>query len=144
MNRVIPLFVTLSTFVGDSAKRIQKRYVGDDRGASIVEYIALLFIVALIVAAVYGSGIDQTIKAKAVSIWLRCDIDILVRRVGRKDTRPLLSGKDPKEVLTELAQKRYPTYAEADIMVETGDAAHHVSVDQIIQALSAHLQGQTP
>lgn len=67
MNRVIPLFVTLSTFVGDSAKRIQKRYVGDDRGASIVEYIALLFIVALIVAAVYGSGIDQTIKAKAVS-----------------------------------------------------------------------------
>jgi hypothetical protein len=67
MNRMIPLFVTLSTFVGDNAKRIQKRYTGDDRGASIVEYIALLFIVALIVAAVYGSGIDQTIKAKAVS-----------------------------------------------------------------------------
>ncbi|MGH3373290.1 MAG: hypothetical protein ACRDP6_00985 [Actinoallomurus sp.] len=67
MNPMIPLFVTLSTFVGDKAKRIQKRYVGDDRGASIVEYIALLFIVALIVAAVYGSGIDQTIKAKAVS-----------------------------------------------------------------------------
>lgn len=66
MNRMIPLFVTLSTFVGDSARRIQKRYTGDDRGASIVEYIALLFIVALIVAAVYGSGIDQTIKSKAI------------------------------------------------------------------------------
>ncbi len=67
MNPMIPLFVTLSTFVGDQAKRIQKRYTGDDRGASIVEYIALLFIVALIVAAVHGSGIDQTIKSKAVA-----------------------------------------------------------------------------
>jgi Flp pilus assembly pilin Flp len=67
MNRMIPFFVTLSTFVEGSAKRIQKRYVGDDRGASIVEYIALLFIVALIVAAVHGSGIDQTIKSKAVA-----------------------------------------------------------------------------
>jgi Flp pilus assembly pilin Flp len=67
MNPMIPLFVTLSTFVGGKANRIQRRYIGDDRGASIVEYIALLFIVALIVAAVHGSGIDQTIKAKAVS-----------------------------------------------------------------------------
>jgi Flp pilus assembly pilin Flp len=64
---MIPFFVILSTLVEDNAKRIQKRYVGDDRGASIVEYIALLFIVALIVAAVHGSGIDQTIKSKAVS-----------------------------------------------------------------------------
>jgi Flp pilus assembly pilin Flp len=66
MNPMIPLFVTLSTFVGDKAKRIQKRYTGDDRGASLIEYIALLFIVALIVAAVHGSGIDQIIKTNAV------------------------------------------------------------------------------
>lgn len=67
MNPMVPLFVTLSTLVEDKTKRIRKRYIGDDRGASIVEYIALLFIVALIVAAVHGSGIDKTIQSKAVA-----------------------------------------------------------------------------
>ena len=42
-------------------------------------------------------------------------------------------------VLQEQAAQRYPTYELADVMVETGDAAHHITVDQVIQALSAHL-----
>ena len=86
---------------------------------------------------------DETrrlIKEKAVSVWLKADLDILARRIGRKDTRPLVSGKDPLAVLTELAETRYPIYAEADIMVETGDTPHHVAVDQILRALAAHLQ----
>jgi shikimate kinase len=86
---------------------------------------------------------DETrrlIKEKAVSVWLKADLDILARRIGRKDTRPLVSGKDPLAVLTELAESRYPIYAEADIMVETGDTPHHVAVDQILRALAAHLQ----
>ncbi|WP_374653417.1 shikimate kinase [Phenylobacterium sp.] len=86
---------------------------------------------------------DETrrlIKEKAVSVWLKADLDILARRVSRKDTRPLVSGKDPMTVLTELAEKRYPVYGQADLVVETGDTAHHVAVDQILRALSAHLQ----
>lgn len=88
---------------------------------------------------------DETrklIKERSVSVWLKADLDVLARRVSRKDTRPLLSGKDPLEVLTELAEKRYPLYAEADIVVETGDTAHHVTVDQVIRALSAYLEEQ--
>ena len=90
---------------------------------------------------------DETrrlIKEKAVSVWLKADLDILARRIGRKDTRPLVSGKDPLAVLTELAEKRYPVYAEADITVETGDTAHHVTVDQVIRALTRHLEEQAP
>lgn len=86
---------------------------------------------------------DETrglIKEKAISIWLKADLDILARRVSRKDTRPLVSGKDPLVVLTELAEARYPVYGQADLVVETGDTAHHVAVDQILRALSAHLQ----
>ena len=86
---------------------------------------------------------DETrrlIKEKAVSVWLKADLDILARRIGRKDTRPLVSGKDPLAVLTELAETRYQIYAEADIMVETGDTPHHVAVDQILRALATHLQ----
>lgn len=90
---------------------------------------------------------DETralIKERSISVWLKADLDVLVRRVSRKDSRPLLSGKDPLAVLTELAEKRYPVYAEADVTVETGDTAHHVAVDQVIRALTRHLEEQAP
>lgn len=79
------------------------------------------------------------IKARAVSIWLKADLDVLARRVARKDSRPLLIGKDPIDVLRQQAESRYPTYAEADIVVETGDTAHHVTVETVIEALAAYL-----
>jgi len=84
------------------------------------------------------------IKAKAISIWLKTDLEVLARRVGRKDNRPLLAGKDPIEVLKSQAQARYPTYAEADITVETGDAAHHVTVDQLLRALDDYVEEHQP
>ena len=90
---------------------------------------------------------DETralIKERSISVWLKADLEVLVRRVSRKDSRPLLSGKDPLAVLTELAEKRYPVYAQADVTVETGDTAHHVAVDQVIRALTRHLEEQAP
>ena len=84
------------------------------------------------------------IKTKAVSVWLKADLEVLARRVTRKDSRPLLKGKDPLVVLQDLAERRYPAYSEADLVVETGDTAHHVTVDQVIRALSDHLGAQTP
>ncbi|TAJ69931.1 MAG: shikimate kinase [Phenylobacterium sp.] len=79
------------------------------------------------------------IKARALSIWLQADLEVLARRVGRKDSRPLLAGKDPLEVLRAQAEARYPAYAEADIAVETGDTAHHITVGQVIDAMFKHL-----
>lgn len=79
------------------------------------------------------------IKDKAISVWLKCDLDVLAKRVGRKDNRPLLTGKDPLEVLHAQAETRYPAYAEADVTVETGDTAHHVAVDQLLRALSSYV-----
>lgn len=80
------------------------------------------------------------IKSRSISVWLKADLDVLARRVGRKDNRPLIAGKDPLAVLHAQAAERYPIYAEADVVVETGDAAHHVTVDQVIQAMIVHLQ----
>ena len=79
------------------------------------------------------------IKAQAISVWLKADLEVLARRVGRKDTRPLLTGKDPMEVLKAQAEVRYPVYAEADITVETGDAAHHVTVNHVLKAIAEHV-----
>jgi shikimate kinase len=79
----------------------------------------------------------KLIRAQAVSVWLKTDLDVLAKRVSRKNTRPLIADRDPMEVLTAQAQARYPIYGEADLVVETGDAPHHTTVDQVIQALSA-------
>jgi shikimate kinase len=84
------------------------------------------------------------IKAKAVSVWLKADLEVLARRVSRKDTRPLLTGKDPLEVLQAQADTRYAAYGEADVIVETGDAAHHVTVEQVINALCDYVAAESP
>jgi shikimate kinase len=78
----------------------------------------------------------KLIKAQAISIWLKADIEVLARRVGRKENRPLLAGKDPLAVLAAQARERYPAYAEADIEVETGDTAHQVAVEAILRVLA--------
>jgi shikimate kinase len=79
------------------------------------------------------------VARKAVSIWLKADPEVLARRVGRKDTRPLLRGQDPKQVLTELLAEREPSYSQADIIVESADAPHQATVEVIIAALKARL-----
>ena len=77
---------------------------------------------------------------KAISIWLKADPEVLARRVGRKDNRPLLRGKDPRQVLTELLAAREPAYSQADLIVESNDGPHQHTVDAILAALKARLE----
>ncbi|WP_300577766.1 shikimate kinase [Phenylobacterium sp.] len=81
------------------------------------------------------------LKSQALVVWLKADLDLLARRVGRKDTRPLLQDSDPLTVLKSQAEIRYPIYAQAHVTVETGDTAHHVTVGQVIEALTLYLEG---
>jgi len=82
------------------------------------------------------------LAAKATTVWLKADIEILARRVARKDNRPLVRGKDPLEVLRQLAAVRYPVYAQADLTVELGETPHVDSVAAILQALTGRLASQ--
>ena len=82
------------------------------------------------------------VKAQAISVWLKADIDVLARRVSRKEGRPLLAGKNPRDVLAGLEAVRGPVYAEADVIVESGDKPHHATVQAIIDAIEAHMNGQ--
>jgi len=72
----------------------------------------------------------------ALAIWLNADIDTLVDRVSRREGRPLLKGKDPRVVLTELAAIRNPVYALCPIHVKSAAAPHDVAVDSIMEQLS--------
>ena len=78
------------------------------------------------------------IKQRALSVWLKADLDVLVKRVNRRDTRPLLRGRDSREVLERLMQERYPVYAEADLVVETSEGPHDAAVEAILDALERH------
>lgn len=75
------------------------------------------------------------ILSDALSIWLDADIDVLVDRVRRRDTRPLLRDKDPATVLRELAAVRNPLYAQAHIRVPSNNAPHDTTVRAILQAI---------
>lgn len=86
---------------------------------------------------------DQTralLKERALTVWLKGDLEVLARRVARKGDRPLVAGKDPLEVLKAQAEVRYPVYAEADVTVETGETPHQVAVEAILAALRNHLK----
>jgi shikimate kinase len=77
------------------------------------------------------------IQAEGISIWLRADLDVLMRRVAKRDNRPLLKADDPAAVMKNLMEQRYPVYAGADITVESRDTMHEVIVGEIVAALLA-------
>jgi len=84
------------------------------------------------------------IRAKAVSIWLKADFDVLYRRIKRRTDRPLLKGRDPAEVLKRLLAERDPIYAQADETILSRDVAHDVIVDEIIALLAARFAIRDP
>jgi shikimate kinase len=77
------------------------------------------------------------IKAHAVSIWLRASVDLLVARVQRRETRPLLRNGDPKEIIERLLAQREPVYAEADLQLDSEEGPHAAVVDRVVAALEA-------
>ena len=81
----------------------------------------------------------DSIKQHAVSIWLKADLDILLKRVTKRNDRPLLRSEDPADVLKRLIDLRYPVYAQADVTVESRDVQHGQMVNDVIQALAAWL-----
>ena len=80
------------------------------------------------------------IRAKGISVWLRATLEVLSRRIKRRGDRPLLKDADPIETLRRLIDERYPTYAEADITVESRDVPHDSIVEEIIAGLCAQVR----
>ncbi|HWM32125.1 MAG TPA: shikimate kinase [Methyloceanibacter sp.] len=79
------------------------------------------------------------IKARGISIWLRAELRVLLKRVNRRGNRPLLAGNDPEKVMRKLMAERNPVYAEADIVVDSRDVPHDAIVSAVVNALAAKL-----
>lgn len=91
---------------------------------------------------------DQTralVQAKTVTIWLKAALDVLVARTAGRGHRPLLNQGDPRAVLADLIETRYPVYAEAHIAVEShAGQAHDSMVYRIVRALKKNGRAFAP
>lgn len=89
-----------------------------------------------------GAFMDPTtranIAARGISIWLKADLDVLMRRVGRRSNRPLLKQGDAQATMEKLMAQRYPVYAEADITVESREGPLETVVDDVIAELETY------
>lgn len=90
--------------------------------------------------AFMNAGTRAAIGAKGVSVWLKADLEVLLRRISkRRNERPLLQTGDPEDTLRALLVEREPIYAQADVTVYSRDVAHDSIVADIITALGAFL-----
>ncbi len=82
---------------------------------------------------------DETrarVQQHGISVWLKADLDLLLKRVSKRNDRPLLRQDDPASVMKKLMDLRYPVYAEANITVESRDVQHGQMVNEVIKALA--------
>jgi shikimate kinase len=81
------------------------------------------------------------IRDRAVSIWLKADVDIIMRRVKRRSDRPLLKTADPAATVGRLIEEREPVYQHADLTIWSRDVPHEKIVDECLDALHIRLCG---
>ncbi|HYL34187.1 MAG TPA: shikimate kinase [Stellaceae bacterium] len=90
-----------------------------------------------------GAFMDSSTRAllreRAITVWLRADLDLMLARVMRRNNRPLLKDGDPRAVLERLMAERYPIYAEADITVDSIDGPAEMTLERVVAALAAYL-----
>jgi shikimate kinase len=77
----------------------------------------------------------ERIKADTASVWINVPLEVLIARVGRRDTRPMLKDGDPAEIMTRLLKEREPLYAQADLTINSEDGPHQNGVERIVAML---------
>ncbi|AWW74524.1 shikimate kinase [Erythrobacter sp. KY5] len=96
-----------------------------------------------VIATGGGAFVDPETRAlileQAIAVWIDCDIDTLVERTSRRNTRPLLRQGDPKRILSDLFSKREPFYRQAQVRVLSEDGPHKDTASAIIEAIDEWL-----
>lgn len=77
---------------------------------------------------------------KAITVWLKADLDTLMERVVRRADRPLLKAADPRKVMRDLMDRRYPVYAKADLTVTSRAVKREVIAAELVETLERHLR----
>lgn len=98
----------------------------------------------MVLATGGGAFMNEETRARiaefGISIWLRADLDVLMRRVRKRANRPLLQTPDPEGTMRRLMETRHPVYATADLTVDSHEAPHDRIVADLIEALTKWLE----
>ncbi len=89
--------------------------------------------------ALTHAGTRRVLAERALTVWIKADIDVIVRRAVRRGNRPLLKAGDPKEIIARLLAARAPYYEQADIHIESAPGPHARTVDAIFAAIVLHV-----
>lgn len=112
----------------DGERRVIARLIEEDAG---------------VIATGGGAFVDPETRAlileKALAVWIDCDVDTLVERTSRRNSRPLLKNGNPRDILARLDRERRPSYADAPVRVESVDGPHAGTALAIIAAIEEHL-----
>lgn len=112
----------------DGERRVIARLMEEERG---------------VIATGGGAFVDpetrRLILERAIAVWIDCDVDTLVERTARRNTRPLLKNGDPREILTRLSNERRDHYAQAHIRVVSQNLPHADTATAIIRAIESRL-----
>ena len=118
-------------FFRDGERRVLRRLLGGDPA---------------VLATGGGAFMDaQTrilVKKKGISIWLRADLDLLVKRTSRRTNRPLLKNGEPRTILRKLMSDRNPIYAESDIVVDVGEESAATTSRRVLATLIDYVERQ--
>ncbi len=93
--------------------------------------------------AFMNAATRERIAGAGVSVWLKPEFEVLLRRVRKRSNRPLLQTADPETTLRRLLEERSPTYALADITVESREGPHEATVDAIVGALRRRIEAES-
>jgi shikimate kinase len=77
----------------------------------------------------------KEVRNRAISVWLRADLNLLVSRTGRRASRPLLENGNRRDILKRLIDERHPIYAKADLVIDSARESPDLTVDRLINAL---------
>ncbi|WP_455466046.1 shikimate kinase [Bartonella sp. B39] len=89
--------------------------------------------------AYINENIRKSIHQNGISIWLKVDLDILMKRVSKRPTRPLLQTANPKEIMQKLMEQRYPIYAKANLTINSHKESCHTVAQNVIRSIQHYL-----
>lgn len=129
---IIDIFETLGeAHFRDGEKRVIQRLLSD--GPQVL---------ATGGGAFMNAETRANISDQGISIWLDADHSVIMGRVRRKPTRPLLQNPNPDKIVADLLAERNPVYAHADIKVMSRDAPHETVVEDILTALVERMEAE--
>lgn len=113
----------------DGERRVIERLVEESYAASSH------YVIATGGGAIMTQDTQDLLLSRTHLVWVRADLDVMVERTARRDTRPLLKNGDPREILTTLMNKRYPVYEKADIVVESHNGPVEAVMNQALDKI---------